>query len=395
MNKDKPVDYWLLPDGVDELLPPQAERLESLRRDLLDHYWGWGYDLVITPLVEYLDSLLISGSHELDLATCKITDQLTGRMMGVRADITPQVARIDAHALEASGQVRLCYAGSVLQSRPEDVSGSRTPVQVGAELYGEATSAGDLEIVGLMIESLKVANVPRISLDLGHVGIFRKLTAAAGLQEDQEQALFALMQRKAMPEIRDFVQVVADPSLREMLYELPRLHGDFAALDDAAKVLAAAPDGVTAALEELRALGAALLARHADLELCFDLSELRGYHYHTGVVFAAYLQGESEAVAKGGRYDDIGAVFGRARPATGFSANLRRLAEFRPLPQPVPSIHAPLDGDAQLGELVARLRAAGERVVFSAVADLPAATRRLENIKGQWQLIESGNQEAH
>lgn len=381
------MDTWLLPDGVDQLLPPAAERLELLRRELLDLYRGWGYELVITPLVEYLDSLLISGSEELDLATCKITDQLTGRMMGVRADITPQVARIDAHALEQSGPVRLCYAGSVLQTRPAEVSGSRSPVQVGAELYGEPGASADAEVVSLMVETLALSGVREISLDLGHVGIYHGLAAAAELGVSEERELFALMQRKAMPEIRAFLQeAVADARLRNMLYELPRLHGDFAALGDAAEKLSGAPVGVQQALRELRELGAAVQDCVGDAAISFDLSELRGYHYHTGVVFAAYLQGESEAVAKGGRYDDIGRVFGRARPATGFSANLRRLAEFRSLPQAGVPILAPWSPDRELRGMIADLRAAGERVVFSGRPGDGA--RHIEKSAGRWRLVQ-------
>ncbi len=388
MNREKPVDTWLLPDGVDQLLPPAAERLELLRRDLLDLYRGWGYELVITPLVEYLESLLISGSEELDLATCKITDQLTGRMMGVRADITPQVARIDAHALEQAGPARLCYAGSVLQTRPAEVSGSRSPVQVGAELYGEAGTRADAEIVSLMVETLALSGVPDIHLDLGHVGIFRGLAAAAGLGIGEERELFALLQRKAMPEIRDYLQeTVADKAMRDMLYELPRLHGMLGSLDDAARTLACAPESVQAALQELRDLGTAIGSRVANARISFDLSELRGYHYHTGVVFAAYLQGESDAVAKGGRYDDIGRVFGRARPATGFSANLRRLAEFREMPVAGGAILAPWRSDDELQALVTKLRARGERVLYA--SEPREGARYLEHKAGAWQLVQA------
>lgn len=380
-----PAERWILPDGVDELLPPEAARLEQLRRDLLDLYWCCGYDLVITPLVEYLESLQISASPELDLATCKITDQLTGRMMGVRADITPQVARIDAHALDADGQVRLCYAGSVLRTRPEEVSGSRSPVQVGAELYGEPDLAADREIVELMIDTLERSGVGQISLDLGHVGIFRALAAAAGLEADSEQALFELLQRKALPEIRQFVEQVADPALREMLAELARMHGDIADLDAVTKQLAGAPAGVAPALAQLRELGTALAAQR-NVEVSFDLSELRGYHYHTGLVFAAYRHGASEALAMGGRYDAIGAAFGRARPATGFSANLRLLAEFRPLPRAVEPIHAPREADAALHARIAALRADGERVIQDGD---DAARRRLCRDGDGWRLDES------
>lgn len=362
----KPVERWLLPDGVEEMLPAAALRLENERRRLLDLYACWGYELVITPLIEYLESLLVTGSRDLDLQTFKVTDQLSGRMMGVRADITPQAARIDAHSLRREEPVRLCYAGSVLHTRPETLGASRSPIQVGAELYGHAGAESDIEVMHLMVETLRLAGVSGFQLDLGHVGVFRELAHAAGLDGDRERALFSLLQRKALPEIDALVgQSVDDPALAAMLRELPRLNGGDEILDEAERLLSGAPAAATEALGNIREIAEGLRARVPDLEFYFDLSELRGYHYHTGVVFSAYLPEHGQAVAHGGRYDDIGRLFGRARPATGFSADLKLLAAEGEAanPREAEVILAPAGNDAGLLALVGQLRQAGERVI--------------------------------
>ncbi len=361
----KPVERWLLPDGVEEMLPAAALRLEHQRRQLLDLYASWGYELVITPLIEYLESLLVTGSPDLDLQTFKVTDQLSGRMMGVRADITPQAARIDAHSLRREVPVRLCYAGSVLHTRPETLGASRSPIQVGAELYGHGEAASDIEVMHLMVETLNLAGVSDFQLDIGHVGVFRELAHAAGLGADQERTLFSLVQRKALPEIDALVAgAVEDSRLAAMLRELPRLNGGEEVLGEAARVLAGAPEGATRALANIREIAEGLRARVPGIEFYFDLSELRGYHYHTGVVFSAYLPEHGQAVAHGGRYDEIGRLFGRARPATGFSADLKLLAaQGDGGAVQAGAILAPAGSDAELLALVAQLRTSGERVV--------------------------------
>ncbi len=361
----KPVERWLLPDGVEEMLPVAALRLEHQRRQLLDLYASWGYELVITPLIEYLESLLVTGSPDLDLQTFKVTDQLSGRMMGVRADITPQAARIDAHSLRREVPVRLCYAGSVLHTRPETLGASRSPIQVGAELYGHGEAASDIEVMHLMVETLNLAGVSDFQLDIGHVGVFRELAHAAGLGADQERTLFSLVQRKALPEIDALVAgAVEDSRLAAMLRELPRLNGGEEVLGEAARVLAGAPEGATRALANIREIAEGLRARVPGIEFYFDLSELRGYHYHTGVVFSAYLPEHGQAVAHGGRYDEIGRLFGRARPATGFSADLKLLAaQGDGGAVQAGAILAPAGSDAELLALVAQLRTSGERVV--------------------------------
>lgn len=359
------VERWLLPDGVEEMLPGRAARLEAQRRTLLDLYQSWGYELVMTPLIEYLESLLVTGSSELDLQTFKVTDQLTGRMMGVRADITPQVARIDAHCMRREAPVRLCYAGSVLHTRPAAAGAPRSPVQAGAELYGHAGFESDVEVLHLMMETLDVSGFAEVQVELGHVGVFRGLAEAAGLNEGTERALFSLMQRKALPELDRFVaDTVNDSALAQMLCELARLSGDEEVLDRAAQQLSKAPESVRAALSNLRDIAAGINARVPGLRLYFDLSELRGYHYHTGVVFSAYKPGHGAALAKGGRYDEIGRLFGRARPATGFSVDLKQLAATKSASAIEPGlILAPGCTDPDLNKLVAELRRAGERVV--------------------------------
>src|SRR5680860_253176 len=359
-------DRWLLPEGIEEALPQQAERLEHYRRALLDLYHGWGYELVVPPLIEYLESLLVGASHDLELLTFKLPDQLTGRMMGVRPDMTPQVARIDAHLLKRDVPVRLCYFGTVLRTRAEGVAGSRRPLQVGAELYGHAGLDSDLEIIRLMLETLRLTGVQAVHLDLGHVGIYWNLARNAGLNEAQEFALFELLQRKAVSEIEQYLDGVGLPArARDQLLALTELNGGDEVLARARALFADTDTKVDAALDYL-ALAASRLRRYApDIELHFDLAELRGYQYHTGVVFAAFARGQGQEIARGGRYDEIGKVFGRARPATGFSTDLNILIGLgarAPAPSR-PTVFAPASDDPELHALIARLRAAGERVI--------------------------------
>jgi len=359
-------DRWLLPEGIEELLHEQAARLETVRRKLLDLYRCWGYELVIPPLVEYLESLLTGTGNDLQLQTFKLTDQLTGRLMGVRADMTPQVARIDNHQLKREEPTRLCYLGTVLHTRPEGLGGSRSPLQVGAELYGHTGMESDLEVLSLMVETLRSVGLSELHVDLGHVGIFRGLAAQAGLDGEVEAELFGALQRKAVPEIEDLLQGQAGlrAGSRQMLAALARLNGGAEVLEEAETALAAATDEVREALAELRRLGESAERLLPDVTFNFDLAELRGYHYHTGAVFAALVPGQGRAVALGGRYDDIGRVFGRPRPATGFSTDLNALIGLVPAePTVAGGIFAPSLGDEPLERTVAELRAAGERVI--------------------------------
>ncbi len=356
---------WLLPDGVEEILPAEANKLELLRRELLDLYRAWGYELVITPLIEFLDSLLVGTSQDLDIHTFKITDQLSGRMMGIRADITPQAARIDANCLNRDAPVRLCYSDNVLHTKPRGLMTSRVPIRIGAELYGHAGVSCDIELICLMQETLRVVGIDDCRIVLGHVGIFRSLLVEANLDSETEQRLFDAVQRKAYDEIDEVVaDAVADTALRESLRQLTRLSGDESVLEQAKAVFANASSAVQVELEELVAIAEGVKQRNPQTVLGFDLCELRGYAYHTGIVFAAYTPSYGRAVAKGGRYDDIGEVFGRARPASGFDSDLKTLAKLTSRAFPLSTgILAPLSDDPDLLTAVNQLREAGEIVI--------------------------------
>jgi len=365
------ANRWLLPEGVEEILPDEAFTLESLRRQILDLYAGWGYQLVITPLIEYLDSLLVGSSHDLDLHTFKVTDQLSGRMMGIRADMTPQVARIDAHCLNRSGPVRLCYADSVLHTKPRGLLVSRVPIRVGAELFGHAGIEADVELICLMYRTLQEVAINDIHIVLGHVGIFRALVDEAKLDGETENALFEALQRKAYEEIDSLLkQSVFDEKLKAMLYQLSRLSGDSDTLKEALEVFKDAPDSVSREIGELEAIANGVSKNIPDAVLCFDLCELRGYEYHTGIVFAAYTPEYGRAVAKGGRYDHIGEVFGRARPASGFDCDLKTLAKLTHKSfSRKPGILAPISGGDELTALIEELRNQGEIVVTNISAE--------------------------
>ena len=391
------TDRWLLPEGIAEVLPEQAKKLELLRRKLLDLYHSWGYDLVMPPLIEYLDSLLVGTGNDLNLQTFKIIDQLTGRLMGVRADMTPQVARIDAHMLKCEAPERLCYIGPVLHTLPSGFDRSRAPLQVGAELFGHAGPESDAEVLRLMVETLKSGGIEQIHVDLGHVGIFRGLARDAGLESEQEVQLFEALQRKAKPEIEAYLGdwgIQADKQKR--LLALIDLNGDERVLDDAQTMLEGAGADVMTALENLRQI-AARVRRHLDgLPLYYDLAELRGYRYQTGVVFAAFVPGHGQEIARGGRYDAIGESFGRARPATGFSTDLKTLAHLGSVAlQPDLGILAPTEDDPALDQRIAELRQAGERVIVKLSGQegkisCTACDRTLALENGLWNVVSLG-----
>ncbi|AVI63057.1 ATP phosphoribosyltransferase regulatory subunit [Halomonas sp. M1] len=384
------ADRWLLPDGMDEVLPPQASRMEELRRALLDLYHCWGYDQVMPPPVEFLDSLLTGTGTDLDLQTFKLTDQLTGRMMGASADVTPQVARMDAHSLKRQGPVRLCYCTNVLRAKADQHQGGRSPVQVGVELFGHAGLEADGEIIHLALSSLKAAGAEEVHLALGHIGIYRSLVEAAALSDEQERGLFAALALKSPGQLAEQVSAsVSDPVLADMLMALGELHGDASVLGEARERFAGAPASVTAALDQLEALYKGVLARF-DVSLYFDLAELRGYQYHTGMMFAAYVPGYGHALAKGGRYDDTGRAFGRARPATGFSMDLKQLASLSLASPSGGAVWAPAQEEESLNTAIAALREQGERVIQALPGQRtgPAehsCDRRLEFIDGRWQ----------
>jgi ATP phosphoribosyltransferase regulatory subunit len=294
-------------------------RIELLRRSILDLFFRNRFELVMPPLVEFTDSLLTGTGHDLDLRTFKLVDQLSGRMMGVRADITPQVARIDAHLLNRTGVTRLCYCGSVLHARPASPAATREPIQIGAEIYGHAGIQSDLEIQGLLCQALAAAKVKGARMDVGHVAVFRSLVRAADIGHELEVELFEALQKKDVPALKTLTKRT-NPKTRAALLLLPDLYGGAEVLELAEKKLPRLPD-LQKALATLRAL-----AKACPIPVSFDLAELRGYHYHSGVVFDAYCDGVAGAVARGGRYDEVGKAFGRLRPATGFSIELRSLA---------------------------------------------------------------------
>jgi ATP phosphoribosyltransferase regulatory subunit len=310
---------WLLPEYVEDILPAEAMRIEKLRRRMLDLFFKNKYELVMPPLLEYMDSLLTGTGHDLELRTFKVVDQVSGRMMGVRADITPQVARIDAHLLNRKGVTRLCYCGSVLHTRPASPGATREPIQIGAEMYGNSGPESDLEIQRLLCQALKLAGMRNVRLDVGHVAVFRSIAHAAKLGPEVEGRLFEALQKKDLPELRDLSKKL-DAKTRAALLLLPELYGGAEVLVTAEKKLPKLAE-LRKALATLRAL-----AKACPVPVSFDLAELRGYHYHSGVVFDAYCAGVTGPVARGGRYDEVGKAFGRARPATGFSIDLRSVA---------------------------------------------------------------------
>jgi ATP phosphoribosyltransferase regulatory subunit len=310
---------WVLPEYIEDILPAEAMRIEKLRRRILDLFFGRKYELVMPPLLEYMDSLLTGTGHDLELRTFKVVDQLSGRMMGVRADITPQVARIDAHLLNRKGVTRLCYCGSVLHTRPAAPGATREPIQIGAEMYGEAGVAADVEMLELLCKALQLAGAKNARIDIGHVAVFRAIAHGAKVRGEREAELFEALQRKDLPALRSLTRKLPE-KMREALLLLPSLYGGPEVIDEAEKRLPRIAE-VTKALATLRRL-----AKACKFPASFDLAELRGYHYHSGVVFDAYCDGVTGAVARGGRYDEVGKAFGRARPATGFSIDLRTLA---------------------------------------------------------------------
>lgn len=390
---------WLLPDGVQETLPPDAAEVELLRHQILTIFQQWGYDLVMPAMIEYMDSLLTGTAHSLDTITFSLVDQLSGKQMGVRSDMTPQVARIDAHLLadDALHQrvSRLCYCGHLLHAIGEGITASRTPLQIGAEIFGSESVSADIEIVSLMIAMLHKTGLSSISIDIGHVGIFRSLVKNTELDEAQENRLFDMLQRKSIPDLHIYLQELPlDEQQREHFRQLALLNGDVSIIDEARVIYADASADLFAALDEMHHIVNALQARYPETLIHCDLSELRGYSYHTGLVFAAFLPGQGAEIARGGRYDDVGSVFGNARPATGFSADLLNLYQLRGSGCPQrSSILAPDNADKELNELISDLRHSGERVVVDLTQGKNGAVdqqcdREIRNINNSWVVLE-------
>lgn len=383
------MQNWLLPEHVEDMLPDEAWRVERMRAQILDLLRKSGYQLVSPPLLEYAESLLIDGSEDMDLRTFKLVDQLSGRTLALRADITPQAARIDAHLLNRQGVARLCYAGSVLHTQPMGLTRTRELLQIGAELYGHGGLESDLEIQQLMLQSLALLGIKDVHLDLGHVGVFRALVSHAKLDKNIESELFAALQSKDSAALQTLARPL-DATLRNALLALPALYGNCA--DVLAKARKQLPDypGIGAALDDLQSISGRLQPLVSSVGI--DLADLRGYHYHSGMVFAAYHAGSHDAIALGGRYDDLGKSFGRARAATGFSMDLRQLYRLLPPQATRLGVCAPHSDDAVLRDKIEQLRAAGEMVVVDLLGDVTLrrelqCDRELVLRDGVWQVV--------
>jgi ATP phosphoribosyltransferase regulatory subunit len=371
---------WLLPEHIEDVLPAEARAIERLRRAILDLFERHGYELVAPPLLEYVESLLSGTGRDLDLATFKLVDRLSGRMLGVRADHTPQVARIDAHLLNRQGVTRLCYCGSVLHTVPAGMTKMREPIQIGAELYGHAGIEADVEVVRLMVDALKAAGIGPLHIDLGHPGVYRALVEGVDRGSEEAEALHYAVQQKDAPAAAELGGAA--------VASLTTMNGGVEVLARARRELPSHAS-IDAALDALERL--AQQCRAPGVEISVDLAELGGFNYESGLVFAAFAPGSPDAIARGGRYDEVGRSFGRARPATGFTMDLRQLAALAPASARRGAILAPATGEAALEQEIARLRAAGETVVV----DLPgheahrnelACDRRLEMKDGKWHV---------
>ncbi|MCE2027623.1 ATP phosphoribosyltransferase regulatory subunit [Sessilibacter corallicola] len=385
-------DRWLLPDGIEEILPESADQIESLRRQLLDAFRLWGYELVIPPMIEYTDSLLIGLGQDIDLLTFRVTDQLSGRMMGIRADITPQIARMDAHSFSQEGVSRLCYTGHVLHTKPKTPLATRSPLQAGVELFGGAGVESDIEVITLLLESLQQLDLPKLHLDLGHVAIYRTLAEEAEFTKEQEQEFFQLLQRKSATDIDRWVnEHVKKPQHKKWLLKLPELAGGPEIIDTAREFFKGAPAAIFDALDQLSKIAQTIGQRCNFVNMYFDLGEVRGYHYHTGVVFAAFASGFGEAIARGGRYDSIGKVFGRARAAIGFTVDITSVSQLT-LSQSGQEnlIWAPYSEDQNLWSAVRRLRDEGRSVIAALDKDddIPAKCKQqLVFVDGEYQVL--------
>ena len=375
---------WILPEYISDVLPMESRQLETMRRAMLDLYERYGYEQVEPPLVEYVESLLTQDDSALDLKTFKLVDELSGRQMGLRADITPQVARIDAHILNRQGVTRLSYAGSVVTTRPDGLLANRQPRQIGAEIYGCADIGADVEAIELMLASLELAGVKDVRLEIGHIGLFNAMADAAQWQGEVRQLAFNALQQKDLAVLQQLTQSLPD-SLRDGFLALPLCYGGAEVLDRARSQLPALP-AVSEALDVLNKLAAALISR--GIQMRFDLAELPGSYYHTGLVFNAFATGFVSAVARGGRYDRVGEKFGRSRPATGFSLDLRSLTAI-PFPAHRAAILAPQGDDAALLSAIRALRASGQTVIVDLGVYVTEVhiNRSLQLISGQWQVV--------
>jgi len=408
----EPTAAWQLPDGVDELLPGDAWRVEQLRRQFIDCCHRSGFELVMPPLIEYIDALLTGTGEATSLQTFKVVDQQSGRTLGVRADMTPQVARIDAHVLRQEAPSRLCYTGTVLRARTDGFGGSRTPLQFGAELFGHASAAADIEIIRLMLDAVHLAGIDSkaLILDLGHVGVFQGLCEAANFSDAQQADVFNAMHHGSLPDLElALANSEVGPGFKKAFESLLDLRGGLGVLERAKEILlsddvlsdmpVSGREVITAALKTLEDVVASVQRSHPDIHIVMDIGELRGYRYHTGMLFAAYTQ-SGDVLARGGRYDAIGTAFGRDRPATGFSGDLSQLARLAANCSDsklgathgvfVPSVDGlSAEQEAALWVQVRALRDSGNRVVLSLPADASDANahncaQQLRLTDGQW-----------
>ncbi len=380
---------WLLPEYIQDMLPDEAWRIDGMRHQVLELLRLSGYQLVAPPMIEYAESLLINDSADMDLRTFKLVDQISGRTLALRADITPQVARIDAHLLNRQGIARLCYAGSVVHTQPAGLMRTREPMQIGAELYGHAGIESDLEIQRLMLQALAALGIAQVHLDLGHVGVFRALVRDTAINEDLEDALFNALQHKDTTTLCALVENLPE-KVQTALMALVQLSGGIEVITKARALLPADAE-VGAALDQLEIV-ATQLQPHAG-SVGIDLAELRGYHYHSGMVFATYHAGSHDAIALGGRYDDLGKSFGRARPATGFSMDLRQLVALVTKQTQPKAIYAPHHRDAELDKAISELRRQEQVVVVDLLGKAEFHSelncdRQLLLREGKWVVVE-------
>ena len=363
------MNRWLLPEDIADVLPAEARKVETLRRSILDLYQSYGYELVAPPILEFLDSLLTGTGSDLNLQTFKLVDQLSGRTLGLRADMTPQVARIDAHLLNRKGVTRLCYAGSVAHARTPVGSSAREELQLGAEIYGCATWEADFEAVSLLLQTLRMAGLNKVYLDLSHAGVLEGILDGQGLERGDVEMLYSLLQSKDRSRLAIWTKCLPTKSA-EALMALTELNGSCAQVLASAKKSLPKHALIDEALAQLEKLVTATAALPGELELSIDLSDLRGYQYHSGVMFAAYVDKLPQPIARGGRYDHVGEAFGRSRPATGFSMDLLTLSNLAPLAKRRSAILAPWIMDSDLASKIAELRSAGEVVIQAMNADV-------------------------
>ena len=369
------MNRWLLPEDIADVLPAQARKVELLRRSILDLYQSYGYELVSPPILEFLDSLLTGTGSDLNLQTFKLVDQLSGRTLGLRADITPQVARIDAHLLNRAGVTRLCYAGSVAHARTPIGSSSREQLQLGAEIYGCANWEADFEAITLLLKTLEIAGLKKVYLDLSHAEILRGILADQTLDKDAIESLYGLLQSKDRPRLQQWSTCLPAPVTKALLV-LTELNGPCSEVLAQAKKNLPKHPAIDQAIANLERIVLALKDA-TGLELSIDLADLRGYQYHSGVMFAAYVDGLPQPIARGGRYDQVGQAFGRARPATGFSLDLLTLSSLSPIQVRRSAILAPWLQDAKLEKVIADLRSRGE-VVIQVIAGEPVEAAEYE-----------------